>query len=225
MRCSDCNNDVTVPGANFCPDCGTPLGRVSPGEGFHTYAYIGFGPKKGRSSYESRTELTNALENAEKICRRYGAVAERDSRNGLIAKFPDNAGRQSSAELAAFAALEIKEYYRRTDADDFGSTGFSVGIDGGPSETGVSAGEIIPDDLPLEGARRLFAKAPPNTVLISGSIAGRIETSFLFKALGFYRLRARKDALRIFELLERKASYSGLFETQQEHPAAGRRKK
>lgn len=112
MECTVCDK-VVVNGANFCPDCGTPFDRASATKSSVTFAHVEVKSSKIPSFAKSIEKLSAALKNAEKICKRYGGNVENETRNGITVELRDNPIGQTSAELAASAALEIKDHHRK----------------------------------------------------------------------------------------------------------------
>jgi tetratricopeptide (TPR) repeat protein len=225
MKCPVCDNAV-IKGANFCLYCGTPLDRVSTSKSSVAYVYIGFRPRTGPSFPKKNEELAAALKNAEKICRRYKGVVEKETASNIIVEFKDSSVGQASAELAAYAGLEIKDYYRKKTSSKRDKTGLSVfiGIDGAEFITVETKTEIGVDEPSAISAKRLSAKSPPNAILTSGFIAEKIKRSFISKPLGFYKIRTHTYPLRLFELLGAKPARSAVSNGTAERRVNGRDK-
>jgi tetratricopeptide (TPR) repeat protein len=176
-------------------------------------------------SFPKSTEgLSAALKNAEKICKRYGGTVENETRYGITAEFGDNPIGQTSAELAASAALEIKDYYTKKTppTGEKANLSVSVGIDCAKTSTTGKSVRMEGEKTTTEGARRLSAKAPANTILISGGVAEKIERVFIAKPLGFYKLRTHKIPQRLFELIDGKASKPAVSDGTFEKTLVGR---
>jgi tetratricopeptide (TPR) repeat protein len=222
MRCSVCNYEIAADEAKFCPNCGIRLGAGKGYGGFVTYVYIGLGSRTGITYSANEPGLEDDVKNADKICRRYGAITERRKRNVLVAKFRDNPIGRSSAELASYAGLEIQEYCRKKTPADRNKDVLTVfiGIDGGKRDESTSSIGSLREKH-LEGARRLHAKAGPGSILISHNIADTIGYTFLTKPLGFYRLQMQKTPLRIFELVGVKPSRPLALETERGYKIIG----
>lgn len=164
------------------------------------------------------------MKNAEKIYKRYGGTVENETRYGITAEFRGNPIGQTSAELAASAALEIKDHYTKKTPPtrEKPNLSVSVGIDRAEtSTTEISAG-MAGEKPPTEGARRLSVKAPANTILISGRVAEKIERAFIAKPLGFYKLRTHKVPQRLFELIDAKPSEPAVSDGTFEKTLVGR---
>ncbi|UCE27271.1 MAG: AAA family ATPase [Candidatus Coatesbacteria bacterium] len=213
MECKVCDK-VVVDGANYCPYCGTALDGTQAAIRSITFAHLEFRPSGILSSPKTGGELSAALRNAGKICKRYGATVENENRNAITIAFRDNPIGQLSAELAAAAALEIKDYHSKQTALAREKTRLSVsiGIDCAGTGTAETAAGISAETPPVENARRLSAKAPANAVLISGDVAGQIEQAFVAKPLGFYKLRTHSVPQRLFELVDAKLSEPAVFD-------------
>jgi tetratricopeptide (TPR) repeat protein len=185
---------------------------------------VEFKSSKTPSFPKDKEGLSAALKNAEKICKRYGGTVENETKYGITAKFRDNPIGQTSAELAASAALEIKDHCTKKTppSGETANPSVSIGIDCAKTSTTEVNAEISGEKSPTEGARRLSAKAPANTILISGGVAERIERVFVAKPLGFYKLRTHKVPQRLFELIDAKPSEPAVSDGTFEKTLVGR---
>jgi class 3 adenylate cyclase/tetratricopeptide (TPR) repeat protein len=212
MTCPICGT-VTVPGANFCHNCGAALpGAADLPQAERRTVTVLFGDLSDFTSWSEELDpervgavtdrVMSALAGAVKT---FGGHVDKLTGDGIMAVFGAPVAHEDDVERAVRAALSMQRAVRRVLDDERGGgapLGLRVGLNTGAVIAGVQAGleyTVIGDTV--NTAARLADAAAIGAVYAGGRTAGATRHLAGWRELRPLRLKGKRDPVETYELL------------------------
>jgi adenylate cyclase len=189
LACAVCGTALRA-NAKFCDECGAPLTASNATAEYKQVTVLfadvvhSMAIAAAVGAERLREIMTELVEIASMVVRRYGGTVDKFTGDGIMAVFGAPVALEDHAFRACLAALDIHKESERLAADVERSDGVALQLRIGLNSGQVIAGEIGSGALGYTAigeqvgmAQRMESVAPPSGVMLSASTARLVETN------------------------------------------------